>query len=111
MWRGRSSTPRLSSRSFSLFCCSLLSPKSSCSGRCSGGWTADTVLLKAGTRILEHSIAEGAIVFALVGWWLTARGLPSYVLPGPPEVLLTVARFFADPALLYHLGVSFGRVF
>jgi len=30
-------------------------------------------------------IAEGAIVLALVGWWLTARGLPSYVLPGPPE--------------------------
>ena len=62
------------------------------------------------TRIVEHSIAEGAIVLALVGWWLTARGLPSYVLPGPPEVLRTVVRFFTEPALLYHLGVSFGRV-
>lgn len=65
---------------------------------------------KARTRIVEHGFAEGAIVLALVGWWLTARGLPSYVLPGPPEVLLTVVRFFTDPALLYHLGVSFGRV-
>jgi NitT/TauT family transport system permease protein len=67
-------------------------------------------LPEARTRIAEHGIAEGAIVLALVGWWLTARGLPSYVLPGPPEVLLTVLRFFTDPALLYHLGVSFGRV-
>ena len=65
---------------------------------------------EARTRIAEHGIAEGAIVLALIGWWLTARGLPSYVLPGPPEVLRTVLRFFTDPALLYHLGVSFGRV-
>ncbi len=65
---------------------------------------------KARTRIAEHGIAEGAIVLALIGWWLTARGLPSYVLPGPPEVLRTVLRFFTEPALLFHLGVSFGRV-
>ena len=65
---------------------------------------------KARTRIVEHGFAEGAIVLALAGWWLTARGLPSYVLPGPPEVLRTVVRFFTDPALLYHLAVSFGRV-
>jgi NitT/TauT family transport system permease protein/sulfonate transport system permease protein len=62
------------------------------------------------TRIAQHGIAEGAIILALVGWWLTARGLPSYVLPGPPEVLRTVVRFFTEPALLYHLGISFGRV-
>jgi len=62
------------------------------------------------SRIGQHAIAEGAIVLALAGWWLTARGLPSYVLPGPPEVLRTVVRFFTDPMLLYHLGVSFGRV-
>ena len=65
---------------------------------------------EARSRIAEHGIAEGAIVLALLGWWLTARGLPSYVLPGPPEVLRTVVRFFTDPALFYHLGVSFGRV-
>jgi NitT/TauT family transport system permease protein len=67
-------------------------------------------LPEARSRIAEHGMAEGAIVLALLGWWLTARGLPSYVLPGPPEVLRTVIRFFTDPALLYHLGVSFGRI-
>ena len=65
---------------------------------------------EARTRLAEHGIAEGAIVLALAGWWLTARGLPSYVLPGPPEVFRTVLRFFTEPALIYHLGVSFGRV-
>ena len=64
----------------------------------------------ARNALVQHGFAEGAVLLALVGWWLTARGLPSFVLPGPPEVLATVARFFVDGSLLYHLGVSFGRV-
>jgi NitT/TauT family transport system permease protein/sulfonate transport system permease protein len=62
------------------------------------------------TRIVGHGLAEGAVLLAVVGWWLTARGLPSFVLPSPPEVATAVARFGVDPALLYHLGVSFARV-
>jgi len=50
------------------------------------------------------------VLLAVVGWWLTARGVPSFVLPGPAEVLAAVARFGIDPSLLYHLGVSFARV-
>ena len=42
----------------------------------------------------QHGIAEGVVVLALVGWWLTARGLPPSVLPGLPEVLLTAGTFF-----------------
>ena len=60
--------------------------------------------------LVQHGFAEGAIVLALFGWWLTARGLPAFVLPGPGEAFMTVGQFFTDGALLYHLGVSFGRV-
>jgi NitT/TauT family transport system permease protein/sulfonate transport system permease protein len=62
------------------------------------------------TRIVGHGLAEGAVLLAVIGWWLTARGLPSFVLPSPAEVATAVARFGVDPALLYHLGVSFARV-
>jgi NitT/TauT family transport system permease protein/sulfonate transport system permease protein len=59
---------------------------------------------------VRHGFAEGAVVLAVVGWWLTARGLPSFVMPSPAEVARTVGRFGVDPVLLYHLGVSFARV-
>lgn len=64
----------------------------------------------ARARIVQHGFAEGAVLLAVVGWWLTSRGLPSFVLPSPAEVAATVARFGIDPNLLYHLGVSFARV-
>lgn len=64
----------------------------------------------ARVRWVSHGFAEGAVLLAIVGWWLTARGVPSFVLPGPAEVARTVARFGVDPILLYHLGVSSGRV-
>jgi NitT/TauT family transport system permease protein/sulfonate transport system permease protein len=65
---------------------------------------------RAGSLSARHALAEGAVVLAIVGWWLTSRGLPSFVLPSPLEVGNTLARFLLDPALLYHLAVSFGRV-
>jgi ABC-type nitrate/sulfonate/bicarbonate transport system permease component len=61
-------------------------------------------------RFAQHGLAEGVVLVAIVGWWLTARGLPSFVLPGPAEVLATVSRFAVDPSLLFHMGVSFARV-
>jgi NitT/TauT family transport system permease protein/sulfonate transport system permease protein len=60
---------------------------------------------------MQHGFAEGAVIVAVVGWWLTARGLPSYVLPSPVEVLTAVGRFAIDPSLLVHLVISFLRVF
>ena len=50
------------------------------------------------------------MLLAILGWWLTARGVPDFVLPSPAQVLATLARFAVEPALLYHLGVSFLRV-
>jgi NitT/TauT family transport system permease protein/sulfonate transport system permease protein len=64
----------------------------------------------ARTRILGHGLAEGAVLLAVIGWWLTARDMPTFVLPGPAEVAATVARFGVDPTLLSHLGISFARV-
>jgi NitT/TauT family transport system permease protein/sulfonate transport system permease protein len=58
----------------------------------------------------QHSLAEGVVLLALVGWWLTAKGLPAFVLPTPTAVLGTLVRFSIDPILLFHLAVSFGRV-
>lgn len=58
----------------------------------------------------QHSLAEGAVLLALIGWWLTAKGLPAFVLPSPVAVVAALARFSIDPVLLFHLAVSFGRV-
>jgi NitT/TauT family transport system permease protein len=59
---------------------------------------------------VRHAVAESVVLLAILGWWLTARGLPSFVLPGPLDIAGAVARFLFDPALLYHLGISFARV-
>lgn len=58
----------------------------------------------------QHGLAEGAVLLAVMGWWLTAKGLPDFVLPAPPAVLTAIAKFAIDPILLRHLGVSFARV-
>jgi NitT/TauT family transport system permease protein/sulfonate transport system permease protein len=64
----------------------------------------------AGRFTTQHGLAEGAVLLAVAGWWLTAKGLPAFVLPTPGAVLEAVAQFSIDSALLYHLAVSFGRV-
>ncbi|MFZ1103110.1 MAG: ABC transporter permease subunit [Hyphomicrobiaceae bacterium] len=62
------------------------------------------------TPLYAHGLAEGAALLALAAWWLTARNLPEFVLPGPATVLATLARFATDPGLAWHLGISFARV-
>lgn len=65
---------------------------------------------RAATSSGERLFAEGALVVALVVWWLTARDLPDFVLPGPIEVLATLGRFVTDPGLAAHAGISALRV-
>jgi NitT/TauT family transport system permease protein/sulfonate transport system permease protein len=62
------------------------------------------------TGLLARLIAEGAIVLFVGLWWLTARGLPDYVLPGPVVVAERVIRLFVDPAFLGHTLTSAARV-
>lgn len=60
--------------------------------------------------LIQRSIAEGTILLLLVAWWVTSRGLPDYVLPGPQIVAQSMARFVTDPSVAYHAMVSFARV-
>lgn len=60
--------------------------------------------------VTQHLIAEGAILAALVVWWLSARQLPAFVLPGPVDVLAALSRFVTDAAIGSHALISFARV-
>jgi NitT/TauT family transport system permease protein len=62
------------------------------------------------TALVQSGIADGAVMLAVLGWWLTARGVPDFVLPSPLQVLATLGRFAVEPPLMQHLGVSFLRV-
>lgn len=65
---------------------------------------------QAAQAIASHAVAEGLIVAALLAWWLTARGLPSYVLPAPIETARQLALLFIDPAFLGDTLISLARV-
>ena len=60
--------------------------------------------------LVQHGFAEGGVLLAIVGWWLTARGVPDFVLPSPVQVAATLTRFATEPALLAHLAITFLRV-
>jgi NitT/TauT family transport system permease protein len=62
------------------------------------------------TALVQHGIAEGGVLLAILGWWLTARGVPDFVLPSPVQVAATLTRFFVEPTLLAHLAITFLRV-
>lgn len=55
-------------------------------------------------------LGEGLIVALLAGWWLSARGLPEFVLPGPWAVARRLLDLFIDPAFLAHTAISTLRV-
>src|SRR3990172_3912161 len=59
----------------------------------------------------ELLIADGALVLALVGWWLMARHLPSYLFPDIPTVLKAMVKLVTDPAFAVHTATSVGRIF
>jgi ABC-type nitrate/sulfonate/bicarbonate transport system permease component len=58
----------------------------------------------------ERAFAAAMTVLMLAGWWLTARDLPDFVLPGPVTVLVATARFFTETDLMAHAAISFLRV-
>lgn len=58
----------------------------------------------------QRLIAEGAIVAVLAIWWLSARHMPEFVLPGPVSVFWAAASFVTDSSTGYHALVSLGRV-
>lgn len=58
----------------------------------------------------DRLVAEGTILLFIAAWWLTARDLPDFVLPGPLEVARATGALLVDPALSGHVLVSFLRV-
>lgn len=59
---------------------------------------------------LGRVIALAVLVAAIAGWWAMARGMPSFVLPGPLDVARALAALVTDPGLAGHVMVSFVRV-
>jgi NitT/TauT family transport system permease protein len=60
--------------------------------------------------IAERVIGEGLPLAFLLLWWLTARSLPSFVLPGPVETGETLLQLFIDPAFVGDTLISLARV-
>jgi len=60
--------------------------------------------------LAERLIGEGVVVLALAVWWLTARSVPDFVLPGPVAVGQRLIELFVDPAFLLHTFASTWRV-
>jgi NitT/TauT family transport system permease protein/sulfonate transport system permease protein len=60
--------------------------------------------------IAERAIGEGLPIAFLLLWWLTARSLPSFILPGPIETGKTLLQLFIDPAFVGDTLISLARV-
>lgn len=58
-----------------------------------------------------HRLADLLVLLALLAWWLGARGLPEFVLPGPIAVGRRLLQLFIDPGFLAHTLASLWRVF
>jgi len=62
------------------------------------------------SAVAERLIGEGVVVLALLGWWLAARGLPEFILPGPIAVARRLIELFATPEFLWNAFASSWRV-
>ena len=60
--------------------------------------------------LAERAIGEGLPLAFLLLWWLTARSLPSFILPGPVETGETLLQLFIDPAFVGDTLISLARV-
>ena len=49
-------------------------------------------------------------MLALVAWWLLARGLPEFILPGPLQVVRRLVELFLTPEFLWQVFTSAWRV-
>ena len=65
---------------------------------------------RRGWRLRERLLAEGLVVLAVAGWWLAARGMPDFILPGPLAVAERVIDFFILSGIVDDSLVSTVRV-
>lgn len=64
----------------------------------------------ATTVVAERVIGEGLVLVALLAWWMLARGLPEFILPGPVGVVRRLIELFMMPEFLWHTFTSAWRV-
>jgi NitT/TauT family transport system permease protein/sulfonate transport system permease protein len=57
-----------------------------------------------------HVVANALPVLFILGWWLSSRGLPSFVLPSPLATARALVMLFVDPAFLGDTLASLLRV-
>jgi NitT/TauT family transport system permease protein len=62
------------------------------------------------SAVAERLIGEGFVVFVLLAWWVLARGLPEFILPGPVAVAGRLVELFVKPEFLWHVFTSSWRV-
>ena len=62
------------------------------------------------SAITERAIGEGLVVLALLAWWMFARNLPEFILPGPVAVGQRLVELFVRPEFLGHVLTSSWRV-
>jgi NitT/TauT family transport system permease protein len=60
--------------------------------------------------VADRVIGEGLVVLALLAWWILARGLPEFILPGPVGVVRRLIELFMMPEFLWHAFTSAWRV-
>lgn len=64
----------------------------------------------APSRLVSHLIADGFVVLALLAWWLTARGMPEFVLPSPVRVIAVLGQLGSERAFFVDVVISAGRI-
>ena len=60
--------------------------------------------------VADRVIGEALVVLALLAWWMLARGLPEFILPGPVGVVRRLIELFMMPEFLWHAFTSAWRV-
>ncbi len=63
---------------------------------------------QAGVRsvALARLFGEGLVVTCILFWWLLARNMPDFVMPGPWPVAVRLAELFSDPGYLAHVATT-----
>jgi ABC-type nitrate/sulfonate/bicarbonate transport system permease component len=57
-----------------------------------------------------RALAEGLVVAAIIGWWLTARTLPDGIFPTPLSVGRALLQMLVDPLFWWNAGATGWRV-
>jgi ABC-type nitrate/sulfonate/bicarbonate transport system permease component len=72
---------------------------------------ASDTLATPARRLNRRFVAEGFVVVALLGWWLTARNMPPSIFPSPSSVLVQLADYAVDPGFWANAGMTGLRIF